>query len=156
MFRARAVLCIAAAILAVSCVNPLFAAETNHIRWLNDVNDAWRSSQLQGRPLLVFVTRDACLPCAKMKASTYADSTVAAAINDRFVALSIDADRAPQLLKDLAVNAYPVTFVISPQAVILQRMDGYISPGQMAAKLSQVAPKTRHSVPVQPVAGRAF
>jgi thioredoxin-related protein len=141
---------------AMCSTEPLKAAETSNVRWFNDVSEAWRVSQSQGRPLLVFVTRADCVPCARMKVGTYTDRTVATTINDRFVAVTIDAARPSPLLKDLAVNAYPATFVISPQAVILQRIDGYVPPDQMSARLAKIVPLTNHPPSVRTVSGQAF
>ena len=156
MLRTRIVLGTVAALISLRCAHPSIAGEASHVRWFNNVNEAWRASQSQDRPLLVFVTRSDCLPCAKMKVGTYTDPAVAAAINDRFVPLAIDATLPSQLLKDLAVIGYPATFVISPQAVILQRMDGYVSAAQMTAKLAHVGPATPGKVPARPVSGQAF
>jgi thioredoxin-related protein len=144
-------------LLLTACfANAARAAEANNVRWFNDVSEAWRASQSQGRPLLVFVTRADCVPCARMKLGTYTDSVIATTINDRFVAVTIDAARPSPLLKDLAVNAYPATFVISPQAVILQRIDGYVTPDQMSARLAKIAPETIHPPSIRTVSGRAF
>ena len=129
----------------------VIAAEPPQVRWLSDVAEAWRTSQSQGRPMLVFVTQSGCLPCAKMKVNTYADPTVAARINERFVALVIHADQPSVLLKDLAVKAYPTTFVISPEAVILERIDGFMTPDKLSAKLAQADFASRQRASVQSV-----
>ena len=95
---------------------PLAAAEQSPVAWHHDVTSAWQSTQRQNRPLLVFVTTSHCLYCTKMKQSTYANATVAATINRAFVPLVLDGEIPSPLLKDLAVKAYPATFIISPSA----------------------------------------
>jgi hypothetical protein len=91
-----------------------------------------------------------------MKHGTYSDRAVAATINDRFIALTIDAARPSPLLKDLAVNAYPATFVISPEAVILQRIDGFITPQQMSAHLAKIPLAANPKPAIHTVSERAF
>ena len=132
------------------------AADPPQVRWLSDVAEAWQMSQSHGRPLLVFVTQTGCLPCAKMKVNTFADPKVAARISQQFVALVIHADQPSALLKDLAVKAYPTTFVISPEAVILERIDGFMPPEKLAAKLAQADVASRQRALVQPVSAPGY
>jgi thioredoxin-related protein len=117
---------------------PLVAAEPASVAWHHDVNRAWQSTQQQGRPLLVFVTTNHCMYCTKMKQGTYSNAAVAATINRSFVPLVLDGEAPSPLLKDLAVKAFPATFIISPGAVILDRMDGYVSPDKLMARLAAV------------------
>jgi protein disulfide-isomerase len=124
------------ALLAVS-VSPA-KAEQPTVAWQHDVTRAWQSTQQQGRPLLVFVTTSHCMYCTKMKQGTYANAAVAATINRSFVPLVLDGEAPSPLLKDLAVKAFPATFIISPNAVILDRVDGYVAPDKLMARLAAV------------------
>ncbi len=59
-------------------------------------------------------------------------------INRSFVPLLVDGrDRSP-LVRELKVQYYPCTFIISPQAVILARFDGYVSPEQFADHMASL------------------
>lgn len=124
------------------------AGEPVNLTWHNDVQIAWKETQQLGRPLLVFVTRERCLYCVQMKERTYTDAAVASAIWRSFVPLVLDGGGGSQLLKDLRVTAYPSTFVISPQAVILARFDGYVAAETLAGQLNSLRP----AVPVANVA----
>jgi hypothetical protein len=106
------------------------------VAWRESVDDAWKESQQAGRPMLVFVTRERCFYCDKMKQSTYVAQPVVASLNADFVPLLLDGGRDSPLLRDLRVSAFPSTFVISPQAVILDRIDGYVSPETLATRLA--------------------
>lgn len=121
------------------------AAEPRQVAWQTDVTQAWQSAQVQGRPLLVFVTTDHCLYCVKMKKGTWNDQRIVAAINAGYVPLVLDGSEPSPLLKDLAVNAFPTTFVISSRAVVLERIDGYVKPEVLAARLAALG---------QPAVGR--
>jgi thioredoxin-related protein len=111
------------------------ASDVARVSWHTDVQHAWNATQQQGRPLLVFVTRDNCYYCSQMKDRTYNNLAVAGAINQSFVPLVIDGGGQSPLLKDLNVTAYPSTFVISPQAVIVERIDGYVPPEVLRTRL---------------------
>ena len=129
-----------ALLLAVSAP-ALSAGETAGVSWRTDVTDAWRATQLDGRPLLVFVTRGNCYYCTQMKDRTYSNAQVAATINQSFVPLVLDGSVNSQLLQELHVTVFPSTFVISPQAVVMQRIDGYVPPEAMALRLNSVRPQ---------------
>ncbi len=125
----------------------LVAAEAAPIVWHRDVKTAWQSTQQQGRPLLVFVTTEHCMYCTKMKRATYANPTVADTINRSFVPLVLDGENASPLLADLAVKGFPATFIISPGAVILDRLDGYVPPDKLMPRLSAASqPASRQPV----------
>jgi thioredoxin-related protein len=126
----------------------LLAAETGSVVWHRDVRTAWQSTQQQGRPLLVFVTTEHCMYCTKMKRATYANPKVASTINRSFVPLVLDGEAASPLLKDLAVKGFPATFIISQDAIILDRMDGFVDPEKLMARLAAA----QASAAVQPPA----
>lgn len=140
---------LAASVLATCVVIPCSAAEIAPIAWHSDVARAWQQSQLEQRPLVIYVTHQNCVFCEKMKQETWRDARVAHAVREGFVPLFIDATTPSMLTKELAVNAYPATFVISPQAVVLERINGYVPPERLAARLASM----RSAAP-QRVAGR--
>jgi thioredoxin-related protein len=124
------------------------------ITWFTEVEPAWQAAQREGRPLLVYVTHDECVYCRKMEKQTYVDRAVTTAIQSDFVPLSLNGAKSSPLIKDLAVKSYPATFVISPQAVVLDRIDGYVPPEQLARRLASVTPRKSGRAPAQPVAER--
>ncbi len=120
---------------SASCHDAL-SAEPSKVAWHTDIQSAWKAAQQQGRPLLVFVTRYNCFYCTQMKLRTYENLQIAGAINRSFVPLVIDGSVDSPLVRELKVQAFPATFVISPQAVILDRIDGYVPPEVLARRLS--------------------
>jgi protein disulfide-isomerase len=113
------------------------------VNWHTDVAHAWQQTQQKRRPLLIFVTHQNCIFCTKMKKGTLRDGKIAAKIDGNFVPLVIDgADDCP-LLKELNVKAYPATFVVSPEAVILDRIDGYVTADILAKRLAQQKPSSQ-------------
>jgi hypothetical protein len=128
--------------LLVTLMKGSLAGEVaGQLSWNRNVEQAWKKTQQDGRPLLVFVTRDDCFYCVKMKGRTYSDSTVATLVNRSFVPLVLDGGTSPPpLLKELNVSVYPTTFIISPQAVILDRIDGYVAPEALCSRLKAVQP----------------
>jgi Thioredoxin-like len=134
-YTARLLLSIAALSLAQESLS---AGEPATVSWHHDVKSAWQSTQQQGRPLVVFVTTNHCMYCTKMKNATWSNATVAATINRSFVPLVLDGEAPSPLLGDLAVKAFPATFIISRDAVILDRMDGFVAPDKLMARLAAI------------------
>jgi thioredoxin-related protein len=135
------VIAVVRSIVCLSCLTATVAAAelakpVEKVVWNTDVADAWRISRQQGRPLLVFVTRERCFYCTQMKDRTYASHTIAGTINRSFVPLVLDGGTSSSLVRELRVASYPATFIISPQAVVLDRIDGYVPPETLAARLS--------------------
>jgi thioredoxin-related protein len=126
-------LVLAAASMSVPC--GLRAEEPASVTWHNDVALAWSAASQHGRPMLVFVTCPNCRFCDKMKQGTFARPDMAETINRAFVPLAVDGGSDAPLVKELNVKYYPATFIISPQAVILARIDGYVSPEQFTQHL---------------------
>ena len=118
------------------------AEDSPAVKWQTDVDRAWRSTQKNRQPLLVFVSSKGCAPCQRMKTGTFADPKVARQISDAFVPVIVDGASRSPLLKDLNVKGYPATFIISPDAVVLDRIDGYVAPKQLAKRLSAAWPTT--------------
>ncbi|MBI3836818.1 MAG: thioredoxin family protein [Planctomycetia bacterium] len=117
------------------------ASDVAKVNWHTNVQEAWKTTQQQGRPLLVFVTRDDCFYCSQMKDRTYSNLAVALAINQSFVPLVLDGGGQSALVKELKVTSYPSTFVISPQAVIVGRIDGYVTPEVLTTRLLALRPQ---------------
>lgn len=129
------------AAVASETARPLAAEGAQEVAWQKDIAQAWQTTQENGRPLLVFVTRDHCYYCTKMKDGTYASPAVARSVQAAFVPLMLDgADQTP-LLRELNVRGYPSTFIISAQAVVLDRIDGYVTPEVLANRLMALRPR---------------
>lgn len=111
------------------------------VDWLSDVDQGWQATQTTDRPMLLFVTKSSCKYCIKMKRNTYADADVASQINEAFVPVMIDSDVANRVLKNIKIHAYPTTLLISPEAVLLDKIKGYVSPQKLARRLSAAQQK---------------
>ena len=106
------------------------------LRWQSDATTAWKDAQSEHKYLLVFVTRSGCGPCQRMKVESFADPALAKALAKHFVALQLDGSGSSPLLSDLRVQAYPATFIISRDAVIVDRIDGYVDAAHLGQRLA--------------------
>ena len=112
------------------------AAEPQPVLWHSNLSAAWKTTLDTHRPLILFVKSDGCHYCHKMLRTTYNDRDVLDDIQRGFVAVKVDAAAHPALVKELKVRAYPTTFIISSDAVVLDAITGYAEPAKLRAHLS--------------------
>ena len=129
------------AVEANELLNPLADTGVREVAWNDDIAEGWQQSKRQGLPMLLFVTRDNCYYCTKMKDGTLTSPAVANSVHATFVPVILDGSKPSPLLRELNVRGFPSTFVISPQAVVLDRIDGYVTPEVLAGRLRAVRPR---------------
>jgi hypothetical protein len=108
------------------------------VAWSADVDQAWQQAVRHNKPLLVLLTTARCAPCARLKLQVFAAPRLAAQVNADFIPLALDGQADLPLVKELSPASFPALFVISPQAVVLARVDGCPTADQLAARLSAV------------------
>lgn len=96
----------------------------------------------EARPMLLFVTREGCLYCVRMKQQTYADAGVASEITRSFVATTVDGLQQQSLVRQLGVRVYPTTVIISPQNEVLDVIDGFVDSNVLRSRLAAVTSRT--------------
>src|SRR5262245_10831381 len=69
------------------------------IIWRTDYNTARKEAAEKGLPLLVVVGTDDCFYCRKLEAGPLRDATITALVGPNFIALKLDATRAPEIAK---------------------------------------------------------
>lgn len=126
-------------VLGLSCLLTLSTVPAfgEEITWLRDADEAWAEAVKADRPLVLFITRSKCRFCMKMKSVTFADAEVTAQINSSFVPLAIDPKTDAALIKELKIASYPTTLIISPEAVTLERIKGYLPPEKFLERLAR-------------------
>jgi protein disulfide-isomerase len=118
------------------------------IAWHETWDKAFRAARLDGRPLLVVVTRQQCPYCVRLKAETLADADVARMVSDRFVPLQVEGPRFPALLKRAGVRLYPTILLVSPDNRLVTRIDGYVDAPTLTTRLNEA--QTEGSLAVTP------
>ena len=76
-----------------------------------------------------------CGPCKLLDNTTWKDEKVIALLNQKTLALKIDAEKETALSKKYGINAYPTLLLLKPDGSILDRMVGYQTPEQFATSL---------------------
>ncbi len=129
------------ALLLVAGTGVASAAEPAGENWHHDWQSAWRDSQAQNRPLVLFVTMEHCHYCEKMSRETYGDASVIEDIASGFVLASINSDTHPNLMRKLHVDAFPTTVIMGADAKVIDSMTGYVGPEQLRLRLKAAGAK---------------
>lgn len=104
-------------------VTPLLSA--SEIQWRSDYNTARKEAEAKNRPLVIDFGTENCFWCKRLDASTFIDPTVVSLMNEKFVALKIDADREAQLAQSLQIQSYPTIVLASPDGKIIDMVVGF-------------------------------
>jgi len=107
------------------------------ISWQSNIQGAVDKAKQAGLPLLIQVSAEWCPHCVRMKRETFADPQLSNIINQRFVAVEVDADRQRDFIKQMGIQSLPTTLVVAPDLRILDRLQGFQSADQLMKVLSR-------------------
>jgi thioredoxin-like negative regulator of GroEL len=137
----------------VLCGWPAFGSEppAGGIKWQTDLHAAHRLSQQTGKPMLFVFGADWCTWCKKLEKTTLTDRELVTYINANFVPIHIDADRDPRVVQILEAEGLPCAVVLSPNADLLGRINGF---RDAAAYRTALATAKQGKTEIVPVSGR--
>lgn len=125
--------------LMLAFVAGLTTARGEDISWQTNAQQAWDQAREEGRPLVMFITRQGCHYCEKMKSQTFTDQELCGYLEAGFVPLEVDSSQEQEVANKLGVRAYPTTVVIAVRAtqpVLLDRIVGYMSADKLRQRLA--------------------
>ena len=129
----------------ISSTTPAVAQE---VKWRHDYTAARREASETGRPLLLDFGTEACVWCRKLDATTFRDPKVVKLLNDRFIAVKIDANKEQRLTAALRIESFPTLVLATPEGKVAGRHEGYADVAQLVALLNQAPVPTRAAAAV--------
>ena len=117
--------------------------ENQAISWQKNLKDAHRVALQQNKPMMLVFGAEWCGFCKKLEKTTLANPQLAKYINSTFVSVHIDVDEEEKVAQILDVKSLPCTIILSPEADLLGRFEGFMQPAPMYHKL--VSAKQLHS-----------
>lgn len=101
------------------------------IGWFNGtLDEALAQARKENKLVFVDFWTKSCGWCKKLDKDTYTDARVIAALNERYVCLSVDAETkvgAP-LAQHYSVNLYPTLLMLTTDGYVRERILGYKAP----------------------------
>ncbi|MEM6675127.1 MAG: protein disulfide isomerase family protein [Planctomycetota bacterium] len=79
-----------------------------------------------------------CGPCKKLDATTWKDDAVIKWLEEKTVALKIDAEKQVKLAKRFGVDAYPTMLFVEADGQLMGRIVGYRTPADFLSEASDV------------------
>lgn len=95
------------------------------IAWRTNLYAAHQESVQSDKPLLVLFDAAWCGHCQKLKTETLGQPRLRRHVNKAFIPVRLNFDEATEVAEVLEVTSLPCTIVLSPQADLLGRIDGY-------------------------------
>jgi thioredoxin-like negative regulator of GroEL len=88
---------------------------------------------------MVVIGTDNCFYCRKLEAGPLKDPSIGQLLSGKFVALKLDATRAPDLAKALRVQMYPTTVIAAPDGKIHAFIEGYVDADRLGEQLKRTS-----------------
>ncbi len=110
-------------------------AENKTIQWQRDLKTAHRLAIEQNKPMMIVFGAEWCGYCKKLEKTTLSNTQLSKYINSTFISVHIDVDEQERVAQILEVKSLPCTIILSPNADLLGRVEGFQQPSPMYQKL---------------------
>lgn len=103
------------------------SAETadGKLKWQKSLKAAHKLALETDKPMLIVFGASWCHFCHKLERETLGDKRLVAAIERDFIPVHLDFDRDAKVAKILEVERLPCTVILSPDADLLQKAEGF-------------------------------
>jgi thiol-disulfide isomerase/thioredoxin/YHS domain-containing protein len=118
--------------------SPAWAGEYGSPTWRHDFRAAEAEARRLDRPLLVHFHAKWCGPCQMMNREVLSDPTVLGQLDAAVVAVKIDSDEHPDLVKRFGVESLPTDIFLDPSGFILDRSSGMCDRERYLSQIARI------------------
>lgn len=106
------------------------------VAWQANLRAAHKVAVQDNKPLLLVFGAEWCHFCTKLEQETLAHPALARYINATYVPVHLDYDKDERVREILEVERLPCTILLTKDAEILDRFEGYMPPADIYKKLA--------------------
>lgn len=106
------------------------------VAWQPNLRAAHKIAARDNKPLLLVFGAEWCHFCTKLEQETLAHPALARYINATYVPVHLDFDKDERVREILDVERLPCTILLTKDAEILDRFEGYMPPAEIYRKLA--------------------
>ncbi|WP_437228327.1 thioredoxin family protein [Planctomicrobium sp. SH661] len=128
------------------------ASTQQGVQWHSDLKSAHKQAVAEGKPIMIVFGAEWCGYCKKLEKQTINTPEMSRFINENFVPVHLDLDKEKKIGEILEVESLPCTIVLSPNADLLGRINGYHTPAPYQKNLTaarQLYQPTQSIVPTE-------
>ncbi len=92
---------------------------TGHVDWSGWDKTAFSRAAGDNKLVFLYLTAPWCVPCAEVEQELFTSDTIAAILNNRFVAIRVDSDRYPNISERYSFGGYPSCVILTPDLRLL-------------------------------------
>ena len=122
---------------------------TSKLKWHTNLKSAQKQALQQDKPILIVFGATWCPPCRKLESETLCDKKTIAMIEQSFVPVHLDFDKEPKIVKVLEIEKLPSVIILTPEADLLHRSEGFSVPKEFQAKLASAIEKRNEVLQVR-------
>lgn len=122
------------------CLLPTFLDDATAVEGIN-----WRSyaeglvvSKAEKKKVFLHFYADWCVFCGKMAKETFQNSDIIAYLNNHFIPIRVDTDKAPGTAAQYGVTGLPSTWFLTERGEAIGAVPGFIGPDTLLAMLKEV------------------
>ena len=137
-------------IAAGAVMAAVFTHNAGAISWIGDMDAALRRARSSRKPVMADFSTGGCGWCKKLDSETYADTSVVR-LAARFICVKVDCDRGTALPAKYGVRGYPTVIFLYPDGKVIDRVNGFVDAGGMAAMMRKALEKSDRKWKKDPV-----
>ncbi len=136
MTRFWSYLCVSALAMTAAALPAAAQNQPVAIAWTTNLDAALADSARSGRPVLAYLTYNACFWCKRLEQETYPDPAVVEA-SRRFICVELNRDVDPAPVEQFNCFSFPTLIVLGTKKEKVYRFEGYMQPADLVARLDE-------------------
>lgn len=121
--------------LSVGLIADTFGAD--EIKW-RSYEEGLAVSKAEKKKVFLHFYADWCVFCGKMAKETFQNSDIIAYLNNHFIPIRVDTDKAPGTAAQYGVTGLPSTWFLTERGEAIGAVPGFIGPDTLLAMLKEV------------------